>query len=67
MRTSVLTSRLAASAILLAFGAVVTPGATAGAPPSFYKAYDAAPIKLQAHGDPSEPISFRNIWVRKLP
>lgn len=34
---------------------------------SFYKAYDAAPIKLQAHGDPSEPISFRNIWVRELP
>lgn len=33
----------------------------------FYKAFDAAPIKLQAHGDPSEPISFRNIWVRELP
>ena len=33
----------------------------------FYKAYQAAPIKLQAHGDPSEPISFRNIWVRELP
>ena len=32
-----------------------------------YKKYDAAPIKLQAHGDPSEPISFRNIWVRELP
>ena len=32
----------------------------------FYKQYDAAPIKLQAHGDPSEPISFRNIWVREL-
>ena len=30
-----------------------------------YKKFDAAPIKLQAHGDPSEPISFRNIWVRK--
>ena len=25
-----------------------------------------APIKLQAHGDKSEPISFRNIWVREL-
>lgn len=24
------------------------------------------PIKLQSHGDPSEPISFRNIWLRKL-
>jgi hypothetical protein len=32
----------------------------------FYKKYDTAPIKLQAHGDRSEPISFRNIWVRKL-
>jgi hypothetical protein len=32
----------------------------------FYKKYDAAPIKLQAHGDQSEPISFRNIWVREL-
>jgi hypothetical protein len=32
-----------------------------------YKKYDAAPIKLQAHGDPSPAISFRNIWVRELP
>jgi hypothetical protein len=32
-----------------------------------YKAHGASPIKLQAHGDPSEPISFRNIWVRELP
>jgi hypothetical protein len=31
-----------------------------------YKAYDGAPIKLQAHGDKSEPLSFRNIWVREL-
>jgi hypothetical protein len=31
-----------------------------------YKKYDSAPIKLQAHGDPSPPISFRNIWVRDL-
>jgi hypothetical protein len=33
----------------------------------YYEAFDGAPIKLQAHGDPSEPISFRNIWVRELP
>jgi hypothetical protein len=33
----------------------------------FYKAYSEAPIKLQAHGDKSEPISFRNIWIRELP
>jgi hypothetical protein len=31
-----------------------------------YKKYDTAPIKLQAHGDPSEPVSFRNIWVREI-
>lgn len=24
------------------------------------------PIRLQMHGDPSEPISFRNIWLREL-
>lgn len=33
----------------------------------FYKKFDSAPIELQAHGDPSPPISFRNIWVRELP
>lgn len=32
-----------------------------------YKAHGPEPIKLQAHGDPSAPISFRNIWVRPLP
>ena len=31
-----------------------------------YSRYDRAPIELQAHGDPSAPISFRNIWVREL-
>jgi hypothetical protein len=31
-----------------------------------YRPYTAAPIKLQAHGDPSPPLSFRNIWVREL-
>jgi hypothetical protein len=31
-----------------------------------YRPYERAPIKLQAHGDPSSPISFRNIWVREL-
>ncbi|MDR1371249.1 MAG: DUF1080 domain-containing protein [Dysgonamonadaceae bacterium] len=24
------------------------------------------PLRLQSHGDPSEPISFRNIWLREL-
>ena len=32
----------------------------------FYRKFDSAPIKLQAHPDPSEPVSFRNIWVREL-
>jgi hypothetical protein len=32
-----------------------------------YVAHGASPIRLQAHGDPSAPISFRNIWVRELP
>jgi hypothetical protein len=32
-----------------------------------YHPYASAPIKLQAHGDPSPPLSFRNIWVRELP
>jgi hypothetical protein len=31
-----------------------------------YKAHGPSPIKLQDHGDPSAPISFRNIWVREL-
>lgn len=31
-----------------------------------YKAHGPAPIKLQDHGDPSAPISFRNIWLREL-
>jgi len=34
--------------------------------PPTYKAFDGAPIKLQSHGDPSKPISFRNIWLREL-
>lgn len=31
-----------------------------------YKKHGASPIKLQSHGDKSEPISYRNIWLRKL-
>ncbi len=34
-------------------------------PPSYIK-HGASPIKLQSHGDESEPISFRNIWIRPL-
>lgn len=31
-----------------------------------YIKHGPAPIKLQDHGDPSEPISFKNIWIRPL-
>ena len=31
-----------------------------------YSFHGDGPIKLQDHGDPSEPISFRNIWIREL-
>ena len=34
--------------------------------PAYRQAHGACPIKLQAHGDKSEPLSFRNIWVREL-
>jgi len=30
------------------------------------KVHGDGPILLQAHGDKSEPISYRNIWIRKL-
>ena len=33
---------------------------------SYQQAHGASPIKLQAHGDKSEPLRFRNIWVREL-
>ncbi|MFA6944997.1 MAG: DUF1080 domain-containing protein [Pedobacter sp.] len=41
-------------------------GETVYAGPPFYKKHGPLPIKLQDHGDPSEPISFRNIWLRNL-
>lgn len=31
-----------------------------------YIKHGPSPIKLQAHGDKSEPVSFRNIWLREL-
>jgi hypothetical protein len=34
--------------------------------PSYSKPHGKAPIKLQDHGDPSEAISYRNIWIREL-
>lgn len=35
-------------------------------PASYKDAHGPSPIKLQSHGDPSEPLSFRNIWIRNL-
>ncbi|RZK78162.1 MAG: DUF1080 domain-containing protein [Pedobacter sp.] len=34
--------------------------------PAYRKAHGPSPIKLQSHGDPSQPLSFRNIWIRNL-
>ena len=34
--------------------------------PPEYTPYTTAPLLLQAHGDPSPPISFRNIWLREI-
>lgn len=33
---------------------------------SYKKAHGPLPVKLQAHGDKSEPVSYRNIWIREL-
>jgi hypothetical protein len=35
-------------------------------PAAYRQAHGASPIKLQSHGDKSEPDSFRNIWIREL-
>lgn len=43
------------------------PGETRFIGKPVYKAHGPSPIKLQAHGDPSPALSFRNIWVRELP
>lgn len=45
---------------------VTINGVTAWIGAHSYKKHGPSPIKLQSHGDPSEPISFRNIWVRPL-
>jgi hypothetical protein len=41
-------------------------GQTLNAGQPYYKKHGPCPIKLQAHGDKSNPISYRNIWVRPL-
>ncbi|SEA40181.1 3-keto-disaccharide hydrolase [Pedobacter hartonius] len=35
-------------------------------PAAYRQAHGPLPVKLQAHGDKSEPVSFRNIWIREL-
>lgn len=47
---------------------VALAGPTRYIGPASYEgqAHGPAPIKLQAHGDKSEPDSFRNIWIREL-
>jgi len=45
---------------------VALKGATVYVGSPRYAAHQAAPIKLQDHGDPSPPISFRSIWLREL-
>lgn len=58
--------------VTVLFNGVVVQNAVALAGPTLYigqpkyQQHGPAPIKLQAHGDKSEPISFRNIWVREL-
>jgi hypothetical protein len=34
--------------------------------PPEYDPHEATPIMLQAHADPSPPVSYRNIWLREL-
>jgi hypothetical protein len=45
---------------------VVKGGTRYIGPASYDVAHGPASIKLQDHGDPSQPISFRNIWIREL-
>jgi hypothetical protein len=40
-------------------------GSTSTDKAHFYVKHGPAPLKLQAHGDKSEPISYRNIWIRE--
>jgi hypothetical protein len=46
---------------------VLLKGETAWRGLPAYRTHGASPIKLQDHRDPSQPISFRNIWIRELP
>jgi hypothetical protein len=52
---------------VLVQNAFILKGVTRFTGPPNYSAHGALPIMLQAHGDPSPAISFRNIWLRELP
>jgi hypothetical protein len=51
---------------ILVLNNVEIKGGTVNSGQPAYKAHGASAIKLQDHGDPSAPISFRNIWIREL-
>jgi hypothetical protein len=66
-------SLLAPARVTVLFNGVVVQNNIALVGPTQYigkaqyqQAHGASPIKLQAHGDKSEPISYRNIWIREL-
>lgn len=40
-------------------------GGTSTGTKHVYTQHGPAPLRLQAHGDKSEPISYRNIWIRE--
>ncbi len=44
---------------------VIIKGGTSTGTKHVYSKHGAAAIRLQAHGDKSEPISYRNIWIRE--
>lgn len=51
---------------VLVQNAVELRGATVYIGQPSYRPHGPSPIKLQSHGDPSPPISFRNVWVREI-
>lgn len=52
--------------VLVQFNTEITGRTTSVGFVREYEPHGAGPIVLQSHGDPSAPISFRNIWLRKL-
>lgn len=52
--------------VLVQFNTEITGRTTSVGFVREYGPHGAGPIILQSHGDPSAPISYRNIWLRKL-